>query len=153
VITKRILTILLTLLVAVPVAACGGDDGGGMSAEDYKSEAKKVSATFETDFTAATEALETADTPEANLAGLESMQKALGEGRDSLNKLDPPEEFKQVHDDLAKAIEAAEGDVNEITEAAKANDEAKVEELQGNIDSSFKALGEAGAAYDQKVGI
>ena len=118
--------------LALLLAACGDD---GMSASEYRAEAKKVCLDAEK----ATDAVEqpTRSTPEAIVDYLERLLAANERTTERFEKLDPPDDLQNPHDDLLQANRQGTDAVRPVIEGST----ARLRELGQRSNAAAKRLG------------
>jgi hypothetical protein len=145
----RLLAIVALLAVAVPLAACGGDDGGDK--DQYKKDAQAIADKLKTDVGTAQQNLQSQDEQEI-VTGLNQFKTSLTEAKNGLDELEPPDDFKDVHDKLVAELGTLEGDVQAVTQAVEAKDQAKAQQAVQKMQSDVQGLQQAGDEFDKKVG-
>jgi hypothetical protein len=145
----RLLALVAVLAVALPLAACGGDDGGDKDA--YRSDAKEIADQLKTDVGTAQQNLQSQD--EAKIkTGLNQFKTSLTDAGNKFEGLEPPEDFKDVHDKLTAEINTLEADVQGVIDAVDAQDQAQVQTAVQKMQSDVQGLQQAGDEFDKKVG-
>jgi hypothetical protein len=141
---KRLTSICLLAVLAL--AACGDD---GMSASDYRAEAKKICIDAEK----ATEAVDqpTRSTPEAIVDYLQRLLAANERTTKRFEKLDPPEKLQQPHDDILKANRDGANAVRAVIKDLEGGKDPR-EVLQSSTDR-LRELGEQSNAAAKKLGV
>src|SRR3712207_3730393 len=109
----------MALAVAAPLAACGGDDESGASKEDYRKEAQTIVDKLQTDVGSAQQNLNSRE-EQAVTTGIDQFRSSLTEAKTQLDELEPPVDFKQVHDKLIGELGTLEGDVQAVSDAIEA---------------------------------
>ena len=145
----RLLAVLALLAVAVPLAACGGGDDA--SKDDYKKDAQAIADKLKTDVGTAQQNLQSQD-EEQIVTGLNQFKTSLTEAKNGFDKLEPPEDYKDVHDKLVAELNTLEGDVAEVTSAVEAKDQARAQQAVQKMQSDVQGLQQAGDEFDKKVG-
>jgi hypothetical protein len=145
----RLLALVAVLAVALPLAACGGDDGGDKDA--YRTDAQQIADKLKTDVGTAQQNLQSQD--EAKIkTGLNQFKSSLTDAANKFEELEPPEDFKDVHDKLTAEIKTLESDVQGVIDAVDAQDQAKVQTAVQKMQSDVQGLQQAGDEFDKKVG-
>lgn len=137
---------LVTLLVAIVLAVAGC--GGGVSEDDYEAGLGKVQAQLEDANDASREASATSDAAERATA-LRKAQAAIDRAADTAEGLEPPDDAKDEHAQLASALRDYARLFGEL--ATLKEDDPRQTELYGEagkiverLDSANRALEEAG---------
>lgn len=146
----RPLTVLLVAALAIPgIGACGGDDGDDQAFQDdfpalserLQSLGEELGNTLETAQDATNEELATE---------FENFAQELGELRQELEDLEPPEDLADEREDLVAAMGEVRSSLESIASAADEGDpqaarEATVELLDdsGELRDARQALGQA----------
>jgi predicted nucleic acid-binding Zn-ribbon protein len=132
----RLAVLLLTALVVLGVAACGGDDGDGEAFRDEFPELSERIAVLGEDVA---RAIETAgESSDRQLAEeFEDFAQELGDLRQELDDLEPPEELADEREDLVAAMGDVRVSLGEIAAAAEDRDpqaarEATLELVEGS---------------------
>jgi hypothetical protein len=146
----RLLAVLAALAVAVPLAACGGDDDSA-SKDEYKKDAQAIADKLKADVGTAEQNLESREQPKI-IAGLNQFRSSLTEATTNLEELEPPEDYKAVHDKLVGALRPVESDVQAVTEAIEAKDQARAQEAARKLQTDVQGLQQAGDEFDKTVG-
>lgn len=117
----RPLLILLSLVTALALAACGGDDGP--TPAEYRGEARSICA----DADRATEAVEepTRATSEAIVDYFERLLKANERTTERFESLEPPESLTAAHEDALKANQDGVAEVRRIIRALRGGDDPR----------------------------
>ena len=147
----RALMALAMLVAALSFVACGGDEDSGMSKEEFKTEAQKISDETDKAFKSALPAA-TSEDPEESLAGVNQMKSTAGESATKLDALEPPGEFEDVHHKLVGALQTMETRGEAVDQAAKEKDEAKITSAVEAFQQSIRELETAGNEFDKVVG-
>lgn len=146
----RLLAVLAVLALAVPLAACGGGEEGA-SKDDYKKEAQAIADKLKTDVGTAQQNLQSEDEQQIT-TGLNQFKTSLTEAKNGFNELDVPDDYKDVHDKLVAELTTLEGDVEEVSSAVEAKDEARAQQAVQKMQSDVQGLQQAGDEFDKKVG-
>ena len=148
----RVLAVMATLVAALALVACGGDDeGGAMSAEDYKKESQAISDKVETDFQSGIENAKS-DDPNESLTGVRQIGNSANEAAGKLDELEPPEEFKGVHGQLVGSLRTLSQRADSLEQAVDQKDEARAKEALTSFQQSLSDVDKIGTEYDKKVG-
>ena len=145
----RFLAALAVMVAAVSFVACGGDDG--MSKDDYKKEAQKISDKVDADFQAALPDATSSD-PAKSLGGVNKIKVAAQDAADKLEDLDPPSDYKDVQTKLVDALRTLQKHGEEVDSAVQAKDQQKASAAVEALQQSIKDLDGIGNEFDQKVG-
>ena len=145
----RLLALLAALAVALPLAACGG--GGDDDKDAYKKDAKAIADKLKTDVGTAQQNLQSQDQQEI-VTGLNQFRSSLTQATDDLEALEPPEDYKDVHDKLVAELNTVESDVQAVTEAVEAKDQSKAQQAAQKLQTDVQGLQQAGDEFDKKVG-
>jgi hypothetical protein len=148
----RALGAIALVFSALAFAACGGDDdGGALSKEDYKKEAQEISDKYETDFESSLKNATSKD-PQESLTGVKQIASSSTEAADNLDKLEPPEEFKDVHGKLVGALRTLGERGHTVEQVAEAKDEAAIDGAIQSFQQGIQDLDRVGTEFDKKVG-
>ena len=143
------LSVVLLLVCALFLGACGSDSSGETKAQ-YTKDAKAIidqaKASLQSFSTRA--AGKPADQQVKEIA--RTRQEVVA-AADRLAKLDPPSDVKPEHDRFVTALRTFGEDFQKIEQAAKANDRAAVGQAQQKLKSDVSELQTAGAALDAKL--
>ena len=136
----------LAAVLALTLAACGDD---GMSASEYRSAAKKVCVDAEK----ATDAVEqpTRSTPEAIVDYLERLLQANEKTIQRFEKLDPPDDLQQPHDEILAANREGAKTVRGVIRQLESGKDAR-EVLQSST-SRLRDLGNRSNAAAERLGV
>ncbi|MBI5104455.1 MAG: hypothetical protein HZB46_05615 [Solirubrobacterales bacterium] len=149
----RAVALVLTAVLALSFAACGGDDGGGdrLSKDEYIKQAEAIGQRVEKE----TNSLNTSNvsSPKELAPILEKLRDQISSAKDNIGDLKPPEEVQQAHDKTIESLELFLKDLDPVIAAAKANDTKKLQELtSGSFPSQAaqRANQEAEKIYKEK---
>jgi hypothetical protein len=135
--------LLALAVVAVALAACGGDEGERLSEADWIAQADSICAEAQDELDALPEPANAAELAEQAEAAVEIAERQLARLRD----LRPPEaaeaDFGSMLDLTERQIEIT----GEIAEAAAARDQAAVQELVAEGESVDDRADELAAGY------
>ena len=148
----RVWAVMAALVAAIALSACGGGDEEGLSEGEYREQTQKISDTFDSKFTPALEKSRTGG-EEQQLEGIEELGASSDEAAQELDKVQPPDEFKQVHDKLSESLVKTGDGADALAEAAAAEDQGKIESTRTAFQQSLRDLQTAGSEFNQKVGI
>ena len=142
----RALIPLAAVLLSLALVACGDD---GMSAKEYRAEAKKVCVDAEK----ATDAIEqpTRSTPEAIVDYLERLLDANEKTIARFDKLDPPDELQKPHDDILAANRDGAKTVRGVIDKLESGEDAR-EVLQSST-SRLRELGRRSNEAAERLGV
>jgi hypothetical protein len=138
-------------VAALALVACGGDEDKAMSKDEYKKEAQKIADKFETDFQAAQKNLQAGDPQEA-LTGIQQLGTLSGEASSKFDKLEPPEEYKDVQGRLVGSLRTLDKRADEFEQAVDAKDKARVEQAGTAFEQAAGEVEKVGQEFDKKVG-
>jgi hypothetical protein len=118
---RRLTVLLLAGIVALGIAACGGDDGDD---ETFRDEFPALSERIAVLGEDMARAIETAgESSDRQLAEeFDGFAEELGDLRRELDGLEPPEELADEQDDLVAAMGEVRTSLEEITAAAEDSD-------------------------------
>jgi len=136
---------------ALAFAACGGDDSEGLSKEDYKKQAQEISDKFETDFQGSLKNATSQD-PQESLTGVQQIASSSTETADNLDKLEPPEEYKDVQGKLVGTLRTLGERGDKVEQAAEDKDEAAIDAAVTSFQQGIQELDRVGSEFDKKVG-
>lgn len=107
--------VLLIVLLALGLAACGGEDGGSGSGDrltkaEYEQEIAAIGETFSEGLGGVTEA----QSPDEISDRLSQAKDELGAIADRLDGVSPPEEIEETHDKLVSGVRGLSEDLDEI---------------------------------------
>jgi hypothetical protein len=148
---NRIPAVAAALAAALTLAACGGDDDGALSKDDYKKEAQSISDKFETDARGAIENATSKD-PAESLTGVQQLGGSSDEAADKLDKLEPPEDFKDVHGRLLGALRTLGDRADGLEQAVDQKDQAGARQALTSFQQSLQEVDKIGTEFDRKVG-
>ncbi|MBJ7331311.1 MAG: hypothetical protein JHC95_15570 [Solirubrobacteraceae bacterium] len=111
----------LLLTCAVALAACGG--GGGLSEDEYRSEANAACGTFQTAVRDFTQPDDVAAIP----AYAERAQGLLKVVVEKLRGLDAPSDLSANHDELTELSDQSVAALGALADAAKAGQQAEIQ--------------------------
>jgi hypothetical protein len=123
----RILAALVAAVLSLGLlAACGDDDGGPLSTEEYADKFNPINDEFLALGQEVAATIETAKgQTDATLAGKFGDQaKSVGDLKERLDDLDPPEEYQSDHDKLSAAMGVVQADLQAVSNAARDHDAA-----------------------------
>jgi hypothetical protein len=146
----RALTAVAVLVAALSFVACGGGDKG-LSKDEYKNKAQAISDKLKADLSSAQQNLKSGQDDQA-LTGLNQFKTSLDDAGNKLDGLEPPSDFKDVHNKLVDSLKQTEDSTQQVIDAAKAKDKAKVQTALQQFQSDLQSLNQAGDEYDKKVG-
>ena len=141
--------VIAAVIAAVALGACGGEDK--LSEEDYRMRAQEVSDAFEKRFTPALQKSRTGGEGQ-QLEAIDELGSASDEASQELDKLEPPEAYKDAHQKLVDSLTTVGDRGDALQEAAAADDQARIEETRTAFQQSLQDLDTAGTEFDQKVG-
>jgi hypothetical protein len=146
--TRIAAAVASTLALAVPLAACGGDD-----ADDFRE-----------DYNAAVERLTNINTEIGQAAGsaagksnaavskeFEKIADTAEKTRSDLSELDPPDDAQDELDKLLSALEGGIEDLRAVAEGVRANDTAATQTAVQALQKSGQAITEAEDALQKAV--
>ena len=137
----------LAALLALALAACGGDEG--MSTEEYRAEARKVCLDAEK----ATDAIEqpTRSTPEAIVDYLQRLLDANEKTIARFDRIDPPDDLHKPHDDILAANRDGAETVRGVIRKLESGEDAR-EVLQAST-SRLRELGRRSNEAAERLGV
>lgn len=149
---QRIWALTAAFVVALALAACGGDDGGGaMSKDEYRKQAQAISDKAETDFQSGIEK-GTSQDPMESLAGVRELGTASDEAAQKLEELEPPDDYKDVHDRLVGSLRTLGDRADAFEQAVEARDQARAQETLTAFQQSLQEVNRIGDEYKKQVG-
>jgi hypothetical protein len=147
----RAIGVIALIVSALAFAACGGDDEGALSADDYREQAQEISDEFEADFEGSVPNA-TSEDPQKSLAGVKQIAQSSGEAARELDELEPPDEYQAVHDNLVGTLRTLEDRGEKVEQAAEGQDRAAIQSAVGSFQQGIRDLDRVGKEFDQKVG-
>jgi major membrane immunogen (membrane-anchored lipoprotein) len=147
----RALAALAVLVAALSLVACGGSDNKGLSKTDYKNKSQAISDKLKADLSTAQQNLQSGKDTQA-LTGLNQFKSSLSDARTKLEGLDPPSDFKDVHNKLVDSLKQTESSTQQVIGAAQAKDKAKAQTALQQFQTDLQSLNQVGDEYDKKVG-
>ena len=147
--TAAVLALIAALAVAVPLAACGGENGA--SKDDYREDARAIADKLKADLGTAQQRLNSQDEKQI-VNGLNQFRASLAEAKSKLGALEPPEDFQDVHDRLVAELNTLEQDVRAVADSFAAKDQARVQRAVQKMQADVQDLQQAGNEFDKKVG-
>lgn len=127
----------LTLTCAVVLAACGG--GGGLSAEEYRSQGNAACDRYEEDVQALPQPESIEDVP----AYAEGAQQRLDTLIDDLEALEPPSELRDQHDQLIVLGRESVEEIGKLKAAGESGQQSEIEAVlqsAGELDDRSDAI-------------
>lgn len=135
--------VLATGLVVL-VAGCGGGGGGGrLSKSDYEQKLKSEGSQLKTAFSAVD--LEKSSSINDLTTKLTNLQQELDRAASDIEKLEPPKDVDGDNQKLADALHNAADKFGELKDAAKAQDQQRMQKLGQEVGT---VLQEGNAAAD-----
>ena len=147
----RALTAIAVLVAALSLVACGGGDNKGLSKDEYKNKSQAISDKLKSDLSSAQQNLQSGDDKQA-LSGLNQFKTSLTQARTDLEGLEPPSDFKDVHNKLVDSLKQTEASTQQVIDAAKSKDKAKAQTALQQFQTDLQTLNQVGGEYDKKVG-
>ena len=133
---------LLTLLVGLLIAGCGGDDR--LTKDEY---AQKVRAVYGD----VQEAFQATNVPQGELAArVEAAQQQLREGADELEDVEPPEDVERAHEELVEGMRRYADDLDRLRNAAEEGDQRTIDDFNARIAQNEAVEQMAEAAEEMK---
>jgi hypothetical protein len=147
----RAIGVIALIVSALAFVACGGDDDGALSAEDYREKAQQISDEFEADFEGSIPNA-TSEDPQKSLAGVKQIAQSSGQAADALDDLEPPEEYSDVQDKLVSGLRTLGERGDKVEQAAESQDRAVIQSAVESFQQGIRDLDRVGKEFDQKVG-
>jgi TolA-binding protein len=124
---KKTLGVLVVGLVIL-LAGCGGGGGGGrLSKSDYEQKLKSEGSQLKTAFSAVD--LEKSSDINDLTTKLTNLQQELDQSASDIEELNPPEDVEADNQKLAHALHNAADKFGELKQAAKAQDQQRMQQL------------------------
>jgi hypothetical protein len=129
----RVSVAALAGVLVLLVAGCGGGGGGRLSKEDFQSQANAICAKYQKQIDAIGAPSSLDEIPDLISQILPILNKEI----DEISALDPPEELQSDFDKMLAATDRTKAAADDLSEAAKAGDQAAVQKAleEGNAAS------------------
>jgi hypothetical protein len=115
----KLLLATVSLTAALLAAGCGGDGGGeALSADEFRQEADRICAEFETKL----DDVEPPNSPDDIRRFVEEAVPIIEDGTDQLNSLEPPSEFQDEWDRITEINEENLDTVRAVRDALENED-------------------------------
>jgi hypothetical protein len=129
----RVSVAALAGVLVLLVAGCGGGSGGRLSKEDFQSQANAICAKYQKQIDAIGAPSSLDEIPDLISQILPILNKEI----DEISALEPPEELQSDLDKMLAATDRTKAAADDLSEAAKAGDQAAVQKAleEGNAAS------------------
>jgi len=131
----RVSVAALVGILLLLATACGGGDGGGerLSKEEFQTQANAICAKYDEQLKAIGSPTSIDEIPDLVDQALEILNKEI----DEVSALNPPEELQSDFDAMIAATDRTKAAAADLSEAAKAGDQAAVQKAleEGNAAS------------------
>jgi hypothetical protein len=129
----RVSVAALAGVLVLLVAGCGGGGGGRLSKEDFQSQANAICAKYQKQIDAIGAPSSLDEIPDLISQILPILNKEI----DEISALEPPEELQSDLDKMLAATDRTKAAADDLSEAAKAGDQAAVQKAleEGNAAS------------------
>jgi hypothetical protein len=137
---NRTLVTSLVLVAATALVAAGCGGGGGndtLSKAEYAAQADKACTAAQ----AEGKDLDLSSTEKIASNG-DQAKEVLDELADKIDNLEPPDELKDPAESFVDGLKQEADEFGEMTQAAKDGDTAKIQEIQGKLQSQSAATSE-----------
>ena len=126
----KTLGVLATGLVVL-VAGCGGGGGGRLSKSDYEQKLKSEGSQLKTAFSAVD--LEKSSNINDLTTKLTNLQQELDQAASDIEDLEPPKDVEADNQKLADALHNAADKFGELKDAAKAQDQQRMQKISQEV--------------------
>jgi methyl-accepting chemotaxis protein len=137
----------MTLAIALPAAACGGDDSDEFR-EDYNAAVENLSKVNDDIGQAAGDA---GDSNAQIAKKFDEIADTAEQTRTDLAALEPPEDAKEEFDQLLAALKTGVADLRAVADAATSNDPAAATQAVSDLSESGAEITKAEAALKDAV--
>ena len=137
----------MTLAIALPAAACGGDDSDEFR-EDYNAAVEDLSKVNDDISQAGGDA---GESNKAIATKFDEIADTAEQTRTDLAALEPPEDAKEEFDELLAALEKGVADLRAVADAATSNDPAAATKAVADLSKSGAEITEAENALKDAV--
>lgn len=146
----RLALVALSLLVALPLAACGGDDR--LSKSEYEREMGKIQTTLENSLEGVQEDIQQSKSLSQIGEGLDDLASEIDKAADEADELEPPEEIDSEHTDLVDGIKTFADEFREAGDVARGGNQREIRaKLEGIQETpGAKKAQEASDAIEKK---
>jgi hypothetical protein len=129
----RVSVAALAGVLVLLAAGCGGGGGGRLSKDDFQSQANAICAKYQKQIDAIGAPSSLDEIPDLISQILPILNKEI----DEISALDPPEELQSDFDKMLAATDRTKAAADDLSEAAKAGDQAAVQKAleEGNAAS------------------
>ena len=141
--------LVLLMLCAVALGACGGDSAADQKA-DYKKDAKAILDDAKTSL----QSLQTrvaGKSADQQLQELARTRQEVVSAADRLEKLDPPDDVKPEHEKFVAALRKFGEDFSSVEAAGKAKDKAAAQKAVSQLQTDAAQLQSASSALEAKL--
>jgi hypothetical protein len=132
---KLAIAATLVLALAVVAAGCGGGGGKTLSKEEYSSQLNKICTELNAKNKEIGEPSSLDDVVQKGPKLNDAFQNAI----DEVEGLNPPDELKDAHERFLSLGKQIHSKIDDLLDAAKKNDVAKVQQISSTIDPLDKA--------------
>jgi DNA repair exonuclease SbcCD ATPase subunit len=149
-VTRSLAALLLSAIAMLAIAACGGDDGDDQAfQDDFPALSERISSLGEE----VGNTIETAENARAaELANeFKSFGQELGELRQELEDLEPPEDLADEREDLVSAMGEVRSSLEDIASAANEGDPEAARQATLELIDRSEQLRDARQALGQAV--
>jgi hypothetical protein len=151
----RLALCALSLVIALSLAACGGDDDGGggrLSKSEYETEMAKIQKTLENSLQGVQEDIQQSKSLDQIGDGLDDLAAEIDKAADQAGELEPPEDIDSEHQDLVDGIKQFADEFREAGDVARDGDEKKIQSTLSGIQQTpgAKKAEEASDAIEKK---
>ena len=137
----------MTLAIALPAAACGGDDSDEFR-EDYNAAVENLSKVNDDIGQAGGDA---GESNQQIAKKFDEIADTAEQTRTDLAALEPPEDAKEEFDELLAALEKGVADLRAVADAATSNDPAATTQAVSDLSESGAEITKAEAALKDAV--
>jgi hypothetical protein len=148
----RALCALAAIASLVAFAGCGGSDSKSSSTSSYKSDAQKVANDFKTSAQQASQQVQSANTLDERVKGLEALKKSVDDAANGFDNLTPPDNVKADHDRLVAGFRSLSSDVGDVEDAVKTSDQAAARKTLPKLQADQQKVEQAVQSLESKLG-
>jgi hypothetical protein len=146
----RVLCALAAVASLVAFTGCGSS--GASKTDNYKKDAQNVANKFKNSAQAASQQVSAATTTAGRVKGLEALKGSVDDAANGFDKLTPPDNVKSDHDKLVAGFRSLSGDIAQVEQAVKTNDQTAAKAALPKLQADQAAVEQAVTSLESKIG-